>query len=404
MIVEFRGINYRADIICNKRVIATGATVVGTFRYFSFDLTSAIVYDQPNQLEVVITPPVNSPWNSSTIDLAMTFVDWTPFPPDQNLGLWREVYVTIVDTPVTLSSPLVASSVAVDLQSASLTVSVDVTNWSSQPITGVITIALPGVISTTLSQTVTINGGATPQLITFAPSVYASLQIAKPQLWWPYQMGSPTLHSLNITFTRTGSSSPSDTLHTRYGIRTVTSELTSSHHRLYRINGRPILIRGGGYSPDLLLTQEIDTHRLAQIMALTKDLGLNTIRFEGKFPTEAFFSMADQEGILMIVGWCCCDSWQHWKYWKAEQHLVASSSTRDQAKRLRIHASMVAFWYSSDDLPPVDVEKEYINALMVDAAWPNPILASASDRTSKVSGATGVKMSGPYAWVPPNYW
>jgi exo-1,4-beta-D-glucosaminidase len=114
--------------------------------------------------------------------------------------------------------------------------------------------------------------------------------------------------------------------------------------------------------------------------------------------------MADERGILMIVGWCCCDSWQHWKHWGPEQHQVAVASTRDQAKRLRIHPSMLAFWYSSDDVPPADVEKEYIDALMNLSLWPNPILASASDRTSKVSGPTGVKMSGPYAWVPPNYW
>jgi hypothetical protein len=59
--------------------------------------------------------------------------------------------------------------------------------------------------------------------------------------------------------------------------------------------------------------------------------------------------------------------------------------------------------------------------------WGAPLLAAASDRTSKVSGPTGVKMSGPCAlsadqtmalhppegptlgacadgWVPPNFW
>ena len=39
-----------------------------------------------------------------------------------------------------------------------------------------------------------------------------------------------------------------------------------------------------------------------------------------------------------------------------------------------------------------------------DARWPNPILASASGDTSSVLGPTGVKMTGPYDWVPPGYW
>ena len=45
----------------------------------------------------------------------------------------------------------------------------------------------------------------------------------------------------------------------------------------------------------------------------------------------------------------------------------------------------------------------YVKALR-DARWPNPILASASGDTSSVLGPTGVKMTGPYDWVPPGYW
>jgi len=39
-----------------------------------------------------------------------------------------------------------------------------------------------------------------------------------------------------------------------------------------------------------------------------------------------------------------------------------------------------------------------------EANWPNPVLSSASATKSKITGATGVKMSGPYSWEPPNYW
>jgi exo-1,4-beta-D-glucosaminidase len=36
--------------------------------------------------------------------------------------------------------------------------------------------------------------------------------------------------------------------------------------------------------------------------------------------------------------------------------------------------------------------------------WPNPFESSATERPTDVSGKTGVKMTGPYDWVPPNYW
>ena len=37
-------------------------------------------------------------------DLAITFVDWNPAPPDKNMGLWRDVYLT-TSGPVALRYP-----------------------------------------------------------------------------------------------------------------------------------------------------------------------------------------------------------------------------------------------------------------------------------------------------------
>jgi len=104
-----------------------------------------------------------------------------------------------------------------------------------------------------------------------------------------------------------------------------------------------------------------------------------------------------------MPGWCCCDAWQHWSHWKDEQFMVARESQVTQVKRLRIHPSAFVFVYSSDELPPTNVESVYLQVFK-ENPWPNPTLAAASDRKSSLSGPTGVKMSGPYSYVPPNYW
>jgi exo-1,4-beta-D-glucosaminidase len=52
-------------------------------------------------------------------------------------------------------------------------------------------------------------------------------------------------------------------------------------------------------------------------------MGLNTVRLEGKLETEEFFEMADQQGILVMAGWCCCDFWEHWGSWKDEDFEIA---------------------------------------------------------------------------------
>jgi len=181
----------------------------------------------------------------------------------------------------------------------------------------------------------------------------------------------------------------------------MSDELTDKKFRLYKVNGNPILVRGAGWSPDLF--QRPDPQKLKHEFDYVRHMNLNAIRLEGKFENEYYFSLADQMGILTIPGICCCDAWQNWKHWTQQTHTVASESIRTQLKRLRIHASVLVFFYSSDTLPPVDVEKEYLKVIEQEK-WPNPVLASASDLTSPITGPTGVKMSGPYSWEPPNYW
>ena len=74
----------------------------------------------------------------------------------------------------------------------------------------------------------------------------------------------------------------------------------------------------------------------------------------------------------------------------------------DQARRLRNHPSVYVWLDGSDGPPPADVEKMYLSALS-EAEWPNPSLSSASETPTTVTGKSGVKMTGPYEYVPPVY-
>ena len=48
----------------------------------------------------------------------------------------------------------------------------------------------------------------------------------------------------------------------------------------FHINGKNILIRGGGWTPDLMLRE--NSQRLQDEFRYVRDMGLNTIRLEGK--------------------------------------------------------------------------------------------------------------------------
>jgi exo-1,4-beta-D-glucosaminidase len=143
--------------------------------------------------------------------------------------------------------------------------------------------------------------------------------------------------------------------------------------------------------------------RLEAEMRYTREMGLNTIRLEGKLESDLFYDLADEYGILVMPGWCCCDQWEKWAEWDEEDHRVGPASLRDQALRLRNHPSVLVWLNGSDFPPPARVEQAYLDVL-AEVDWSKPILSNATDAPGPVSGPSGVKMRGPYDYVPPSYW
>jgi exo-1,4-beta-D-glucosaminidase len=240
---------------------------------------------------------------------------------------------------------------------------------------------------------------AETKIVKFLPEKFAKLKLAHPKLWWPYTMGTPNLQTAKLRFDI--GKQVSDTASVTFGIREVTSELTDKGHRLFKINGRKVLIRGAAWAPDLLFRWS--SARLDADLGYVRDMGMNTIRLEGRLDRDEFFEKTDKLGILVMPGWTCCDAWERWKNWKGDQNRVAAASLRDQITRLRNHPSVFVFLNGSDNPPPTDIEQMYLG-IEKELEWPNPIVSSASEQKAQFSGESGVKMTGPYEYVPPVYW
>ncbi len=385
--LHFDGINFRANVWLNGKLIADSRRVAGAWRLYEFDVTDVASAGEESDLAVEVFPPTPE-------DLAITFVDWNPAPADKGMGIWRDVYLT-ASGPVSVRFPQVVTTLR--FPSAQLTVRAELQNWTTQPVRGV----LQGKIdSISFAKEVEIAPGDLARVVEFDPSQFAQLTLKHPELWWPAELGSQKLYSLQLQFVSDGA--VSDAAAIRFGVREITSELDGpEHHRLFRINGKKILIRGAGYSFDLLLRESAE--RNEQDLQYVRDMNLNTVRLEGKLVDDDFLERADEYGILITAGWCCCDHWEQWKRWDDEDSTVAAASLRDQIRRLRSHAAVFNWMNGSDNPPPPEVERMYLSVLK-DANWPNPVQSSATERSTSVSGQSGVKMSGPYDYVTPNYW
>ena len=386
--LHFAGINYRANIWLNGKLVANDTQVAGAYRVYDIDATGAAAKDGANTLAIEVYAPHQN-------DLGINWVDWNPSPPDKDMGLVGPVNVR-VSGPVLLSAPTVATHFTdASLSTADLTVYAQLRNSSADAIDATVNADLLGLH---LKKPVKLAPWQTTTVV-FTPQDFPALHVQHPQIWWPYQMGTPHLETLTMSVKP--SAALGDSASTRFGIREMTSELTANHSRLFKVNGRPVMIRGGGWSQDMLLRE--DPHRLAQQFDLTQDLHLNAIRLEGKLETQEFFQMADDRGILILAGWCCCDQWEHWKDWTPENYSVAAESVRSQMLRLRSHASVLV-WLNGSDNPPIPyVEKAYLR-IEKEEMWPNPTLSAASAQNTVVSGINGVKMTGPYDFVGPSYW
>ena len=394
----FEGINYSAEVWLNGERLAGREEIAGAFRVFDLDVTPHLVVGK-NALAVEVHPPQPG-------DPTIGFVDWNPKPPDRNLGLWRGVLLRWTG-PVSLDDVFVRTGLELPgLASADLTIEARLTNRSASPVD---TVVRGRIAKIDLEHRVALAPGE-ERTLHLTPAELPQLRLTSPRLWWPHTLGEPHLYHLDLDVEVDGR--VSDRQEVDFGVRHVADYLTPEGHRGYAVNGKRVPIRGGGWVDDLLLAD--DPRRLEDQIRYVRHLNLNTIRLEGFWgSSHELFDLADRYGIMVWAGWSCQWEWENYFGQPvdeefggidtpAEMELIARSF-RDQVTWLRNHPSVVVWNLASDMLPRPELERRYRD-LLAEIDPTRPPLAACSTRTSEVSGPTGVKMNGPYDWVPPNYW
>ncbi|GAA5190317.1 cellulose binding domain-containing protein [Rugosimonospora acidiphila] len=392
------GVVGAADVWVNGSEVATKATVTGDYTKFTFDV-STLLHRGKNSLALEVYP--NDPSTMLTLD----DVDWNQVPPDNNTGIQFPIQLKVSDA-LSESNAHVLQANAADLSSSALTVKTDVTNNTAAPQTGTVraTVTPPGHggKAITVTQSVTVPAHTT-QTVSFTPDAYRALTIRHPQIWWPYQMGASPLYTLRTSVSQRGA--VTDSASATFGIRTVTTSLVGASPiapdgvRSYAINGRSIVVRGGGFAEDLFL--HYDATDIARQFAILKNLGINTLRLEGHFMPENFYEQADAAGMLIDSGFQCCDAWQPGKTISQATLDTMALSALTIGQNERNHPSVFTFSWS-DNAPRPQQEAVSLPAFQ-QADFDVPIVASAEYKSTPTLGQAGEK-EGPYDYVPPSYW
>ncbi|MHB8477836.1 MAG: glycosyl hydrolase 2 galactose-binding domain-containing protein [Steroidobacteraceae bacterium] len=392
-LLRINGMIASADVWFNGNLVADQAAIAGAYPVHELDVTRW-VHSGLNTLALRVHPA--DPRSS----LVVGWVDWNPTPPDNNMGPWRGV--DIVRTgPVQIRFPQVTSALSLpDLSRAALTVKVQARNLDASAHDATITGVVAGV---SLKRTIHLDPGQT-QTVSFSPKSDPGLDLKNPQVWWPVGMGAHPLYTAQMAAAVEGVIS--DRASATFGIRSASSHLTTQGYHRFVINGKPVLIRGAGWAPDMFLRD--DPKRLETEFSYVVNLGLNTLRSEGKLEDARFYDLADRDGIMILAGWECCDKWESWAMtggepWDASDEKVAAASMASEARLLRNHPSVIGFLIGSDNAPPPAIAKMYVDTLHAED-WPLPIIAAAVDGATAETGPSGMKMAGPYSWIPPVYW
>ena len=392
--LKFHSINYKANVWLNGHLVADTTNIEGAYRLYNLNITEFALAGDENCLALEIFPPKGT-------DLTITWVDWNPTPPDRGMGIWYDVSIHSTG-PVTLENTRIKTKLNLPSNDqAKLTISTELLNTTDKKITG----TLKGKIENiSFSQKLTLAPNEN-RLVVLAPDKFHQLEISDPRLWWPHTVGPQNLYDLTLTFETSGTVSDSEKV--RFGIREITSwmkDFDGKHTRVFQINGKNIVIRGGGYVEDMMLRPS--DKRIDADILYAKHMGLNALRLEAPRGSDYLFEKCDEEGIMLIVGWCCCCSWEQWETWTPHVADIAEMSWKDQIVRLRNHPSVFNWLYGSDNYPPSNIEKRYIQVLD-EFDGTRPYQSSATQDSSTIAGNTGLWM-GPYptvySYCSPVYW
>ena len=419
--LNFRGINYKAEIFLNGKRINRN-THEGMFLRKTFNITPYLRTDAPNVLAVLVYPPTHAGnpnggqggdgqiARNNTMQYTPGW-DWIQPVRDRNTGIWDEVSITTTG-PVCLSFPYVVTKVpgvrdpeTKTQKEAFVNTSVELENTGSTSLKGLLVCETNG---TRLTQPVTLSPFE-KKTVSLNP-----LAVKNPRLWWPNGIGEQPLYDMNLSFEIGNQVSDRERL--RYGIREITSDKCPDNGgRRFFVNGQKIYVTGGNYiNSDWLL--RLSPERYRDEVRFHAEMNLRMIRVWGGALVERpeFYNACDEFGILVFQDlWGsgdCNGAWEdptkmdsrerRWEY--PDNHDLFIASVEDQVKMIRNHPSL-CFWCGANEWPLAKDIDQCLRKEVFPRLDPERLFVSFSTDTLFTRNFLGDNGDGPYGIQEPEW-
>ncbi len=289
----FEGVDYYCTVWLNDRQIGRHE---GHFAPFSFDITNVLHSDAENTLVVRVSAPWDAPTTNGTYPTDHVLRGLVKglyehgegvIPPNVNpIGIWRPVYL-LFDEGISIDRLRIQAGT-----DGTATVRLTVTNATESDWDGRMHLQITAENHQ--------GRGTSAELPLHLPrgchTIEHTLHVSDPALWWSWDQGEPNLYQLTAQLSETTGKALS--IHTEtFGFRTLVLE-RSPQRFTYKLNGRPIFIRGSSYLPDLYLSR-CTRASLARDIQLARDANLNLLRVHVHVSPAELYDQCDRMGMLV---------------------------------------------------------------------------------------------------------
>lgn len=328
VILRFGGVDTVADISLNGTLLAHTDDM---HRTFEFEVGSVLM-EGKNVISIVFYSPtkyireayINDPLILGTEDAMKGFPhlrkahfmfgwDWGPRLPDA--GLWREVDLIRVNK-ARLISVRIRQEINADYSSVTLVPEAQVREYVS------------GDYKVSIDTPV----------------------IDHPELWWPNNLGSRHLYTVNVTLSDQDGT-VLDKKQMRIGIRRLevsTAPDQYGNEFCFVINGRKVFAMGADYIPEDNILTRMNRERTYELIEQCKAANFNSIRVWGGgiYPSDDFYDACDEAGLIV---------WQDLMFACANYRLTdrmrenIEAEVRDNVRRIRHHACL-GLWCGNNEM------------------------------------------------------
>jgi beta-mannosidase len=176
------------------------------------------------------------------------------------------------------------------------------------------------------------------------PNVVAwNVDVDKPRLWWPWQLGEQPRSAVSVEVLVDGVRS--DHHEVLVGLREV-----AMRDWVFTVNGERLFLKGAVLGPSDVDLARTPVERLRGDVALARDAGLDLVRLQGYVGHDALYDAADELGMLV---------WQDMPLTGRHARSVRRTAVRQSAAivdRLAHHASIA--WWCAHDTPETTVARQ----------------------------------------------